>query len=382
MFGTGDSSSLLISLDAKTGAFAPGFGAAAKSISGRGSERNFRSFASRCPRRRRFTGTWRSPGNIRRRPRAWGRTATSERGICEPASSCGRSTPFHRPGEPNHDAWNNDQWVDRAGANAWGFITVDEARGIAFVPTGTPATDFYGGDRLGSNLYGSSLLALDAMTGKLKWYFQTTHHDNWDYDLTSPPALIDVRRNGKTIPAVAMYTKQGLVFIFIGLTGEPIYGVEERPVVSDNPLPGDEYSPTQPFPVKPPPIARMTFSPSEVAKVTPEHEKYCKDLLELEGGVMTGGPYAQYGPKLRVIFPGLDGRRQLERCRVRSGVSGYFFTPTQDIGMLNKMVKSTRARTCMSAAALTIHRRCSARISGMAARAGRASSRHGASSSQ
>ena len=150
---------------------------------------------------------------------------------------------FHtipRPGEPNHDAWKNDQWVDRAGANAWGFITVDEARGIAYVPTGTPATDFYGGDRLGSNLYGSSLLALDAATGKLKWFFQTTHHDNWDYDLNSPPALIDIKRNGRTIPAVAVYTKQGLLFVFDRVTGTPVFGVEERPVVSDNPLPGDE----------------------------------------------------------------------------------------------------------------------------------------------
>ena len=217
---------------------------------------------------------------------------------------------FHtvpRPGEENHEVWRGDQWVDRAGTNSWGFITVDEQRGIAYVPLGAPATDFYGADRLGSNLYGSSLVALDALTGKLKWYYQTTHHDNWDYDLTSPPALIDVKRGGQTIPAVAQFTKQGLLFIFNRVTGQPIFGVEERPVVSDNPLPGDEYSPTQPFPLKPPPLARMTFSPAEVARVTPDHEKYCRGLLELEGGVMTGGPYAQYGPKLRVIFPGWTG---------------------------------------------------------------------------
>ena len=97
---------------------------------------------------------------------------------------------FHtlpRPGEPNHEVWQDGQWESRAGVNSWSFITVDVKRGMAFVPIGTPNTDFYGGDRKGSNLYGSTLVALDAATGKLKWYFQTTHHDNWDYDLASAP---------------------------------------------------------------------------------------------------------------------------------------------------------------------------------------------------
>ena len=249
---------------------------------------------------------------------------------------------FHtvpRPGEANHEVWKDDQWLDRAGANVWGLMTLDEARGIAYFPVGTPATDFYGADRLGQNLYGSTLLALDAATGKVKWYFQTTHHDNWDYDLTSPPQLVDVKRNGQTIPAVAQYTKQGLLFIFNRVTGEPVFGVEERPVVSDNPLPGDEYWPTQPFPIKPKPIARTTFSPDEVARVTPEHEKSCRDLLALEGGAMTGGPYAQYGPKLRVIFPGWTGGGNWNGGAYDPSL-GYLFLPTQDHGMLNKMVKS------------------------------------------
>ena len=249
---------------------------------------------------------------------------------------------FHtipRPGEANHDVWQGDQWVDRAGANSWGLITVDEARGIVYVPIGNPTTDFYGGDRIGSNLYGSSLLAIDATTGALKWHFQTTHHDNWDYDLTSPPALIDVKRDGQTIPAVAQYTKQGLLFIFDRVTGKPIFGVEERPVVSDNPLPGDKYWPTQPFPVKPAPLARMTFSPEEVAKITPEHEKYCRDLLALDGGAMTGGPYAQYGPRPRVIFPGWTGGGNWNGGAFIPDM-GLLFLPSQDHGMLNKMVPS------------------------------------------
>ncbi|MEO5740933.1 MAG: PQQ-binding-like beta-propeller repeat protein, partial [Vicinamibacterales bacterium] len=340
VFGTGDGSSLLISLDAKTGEFTSGFGLGGKVDLRQGVGEKF-------PRRRVALS---SPPAIYRHLAITG-NHSQESPSLGPSGDVrawdlrtGKLVwTFHtipRPGEPNHDAWTNDQWVDRAGANAWGFITVDEARGIAYVPTGTPATDFYGGDRLGSNLYGSSLLALDVVTGKLKWFFQTTHHDNWDYDLNSPPALIDVKRDGRTIPAVAVYTKQGLLFVFDRVTGTPVFGVEERPVASDNPVPGDEYSATQPFPVKPPPIARMTFAPDEVAKVTPEHEKYCRGLLELEGGAMTGGPYAQYGPKLRVIFPGWTGGGNWNGSAFNPDL-GYLFVPTQDHGMLNKMIRST-----------------------------------------
>jgi quinoprotein glucose dehydrogenase len=340
VFGTGDGSSLLISLNAKTGEFTPGFGNGGKVDLRQG-------VGDKFPRLRVALS---SPPAIYKHFAITGNHSQESPSLGPSGDVRGWDLrtgklvwTFHtipRPGEPNHEVWKNDQWVDRAGANAWGFITVDERRGIAYVPTGTPATDFYGGDRLGSNLYGSSLLALDAATGKLKWFFQTTHHDNWDYDLNAPPTLIDVRRNGRTIPAVAVYTKQGLLFVFDRVTGAPVFGVEERPVVSDNALPGDEYSPTQPFPVKPPPIARMTFAPHEVATVTPEHEKYCRGLLELEGGVMTGGPYAQYGPKLRVIFPGWTGGGNWNGSAFNPDL-GYLFLPTQDHGMLNKMIKST-----------------------------------------
>ena len=347
VFGTSDSASLLISLNAKTGEYTPTFGQGGKVDLRQGVGEKFpklRVALSSPPaiyRNLAITGqhSQESPslgpaGDVRAWDLRTGKLVWT----------------FHtipQPGEPNHEVWKNEQWVDRAGANTWGFITVDEERGIAYVPTGTPATDFYGGDRLGSNLYGSSLLALDAATGKLKWFFQTTHHDNWDYDLSAPPALIDVKRDGRTIPAVAQYTKQGLLFIFDRVTGKPIFGVEERPVVSNNPIPGDEYWPTQPFPVKPQPIGRMTFSPSEIAKVTPQHEAYCKGLLDLEGGVLTGGPYAQYGPKLSVIFPGWTGGGNWNGSAFNPDL-GLLFTPNQDIGMLNKMVKSTTGENMWS----------------------------------
>ncbi|MBO0799194.1 MAG: PQQ-binding-like beta-propeller repeat protein, partial [Blastocatellia bacterium] len=136
---------------------------------------------------------------------------------------------FHtipEPGEANHETWTGDEWVDRSGANSWGFMSVDPARGILYVPVGTPTTDFYGGDRHGANLYGSSLLALDARSGSLRWYFQTTHHDNWDYDLCAAPVLLTIKHGKREIPAVAQWTKQGLLFFFNRITGEPIYGVE------------------------------------------------------------------------------------------------------------------------------------------------------------
>lgn len=246
---------------------------------------------------------------------------------------------FHtipRPGELNHNVWKDGEWEDRSGANAWGFMSVDVARATIFVPIGTPNTDFYGGNRAGSNLYGSSIVALDANTGKLKWYFQTVHHDNWDYDNMSAPILITVKHKGRSIPAVAQITKHGLMFILNRETGKPIYGVKEVPVKNDNAEPGDANWPTQPMPLKPPPLSRNSFSPDEIATVTPEHAKYCRDLLAMEGGAMTGGPFAQYGPKLRVIFPSWTG-----------GVNwgggfydpklGFIFLDSKDLANFNKL---------------------------------------------
>jgi quinoprotein glucose dehydrogenase len=341
VFGTSDGSSLLIALDAKTGEFATGFGRDGKVDLRQGVGESFPTLRVALSSPPAIYKHLAITGNHSQESPSLGPSGDIRAWDLRDGTLAWTFHTIPRPGEANHDAWRSDQWVDRAGANVWGFMTVDHERGIVYAPIGTPATDFYGGDRLGSNLYGSSLLALDAVSGKLKWYFQTTHHDNWDYDLTSPPALIDVKRTGRTIPAVAQFTKQGLLFVFDRVTGTPIFGVEERPVVSNNPIPGDEYSPTQPFPLKPPPIARMTFSPDEIARVTPEHEAYCKSLLELEGGALTGGPYAQYGPKLAVIFPGWTGGGNWNGSAFNPDL-GFLYLPTQDLGMLNKMVKSTR----------------------------------------
>ena len=147
--------------------------------------------------------------------------------------------------------------------------TVDRQRGIVFVPVGNPTG---GGDpagRKGNNLYSDSVVALHADTGKMIWYYQTTHHDVWDYDVPAPPALIEVVQNGKRIPALAQITKQGLLFILDRITGKPIFGVEERPVPAGDD-PNEVLSPTQPFPLKPPPLARNSISAADLSHMSPE----------------------------------------------------------------------------------------------------------------
>ena len=208
------------------------------------------------------------------------------------------------PGEKGNETWAGTSWKNRSGVNVWGFITVDEKRGIVYMPFGAPSVDQYGGDRAGDNLYSSSLVAADANTGKYLWHFQVVHHDIWDADLTGAPALIDVKQGGKTIPAVVAMNKTGMVFLLNRVTGKPIYGVEERPVPQSK-VPLERTSKTQPFPLKPPPLARMTFNKDEIATVTPELEAACKKLVD---GMETGGPFLPVSyNRLRVQFPGNHG---------------------------------------------------------------------------
>jgi quinoprotein glucose dehydrogenase len=169
---------------------------------------------------------------------------------------------FHtipRPGEFGYDTWPPDAWKYAGGANSWGEISIDEKRGIAFVPTGSPTHDLFGGDRKGANLFGNSLLALDARTGKRLWHFQAVHHDLWDYDLTTAPKLMTVSHEGRMVDIVAQATKQGLLFVFDRVTGKPLWPIEERPVPPSD-VSGEQAWPTQPFPTKPAPFGRLTFT--------------------------------------------------------------------------------------------------------------------------
>ena len=241
---------------------------------------------------------------------------------------------FHsipQPGEKGNDTWAGESWKNRSGVNVWGFLTVDEQRGIVYMPFGAPSVDQYGGDRAGDNLFSTSLVAADANTGKYLWHFQVVHHDIWDADMTGAPALIDVKQGGKTIPAVVAMDKVGMVFLLDRVTGKPIYGVEERPVPQSE-VPLERSSKTQPFPLKPPPLVRMTFGKDDIATVTPELEAACKKLIE---GVEMGGPFVPPSYNhLRVQFPGNHGGVNWGGTSFNPQL-GYLFANVNELGQLS-----------------------------------------------
>ena len=240
-----------------------------------------------------------------------------------------RSVP--RAGEKHVDTWAGDSWKNRSGVNVWGFLTVDASRGIVYMPFGAPSVDQYGGDRQGDNLFGNSIVAADANTGKYLWHFQVVHHDLWDADLAGSAALIDVKQGGKTIPAVAVIGKVGLLFLLDRVTGKPIYGVEERPVPASE-LPLERVSKTQPFPIKPAPLSRMTIAATDIATVTPELEAACKKLIE---GVQLGGPYLPVSyNRLRIQFPGNHGGVNWGGTSFNPQL-GYLFVNTNELGQLS-----------------------------------------------
>ena len=173
---------------------------------------------------------------------------------------------FHtvpHPGEYGYDTWPPDAWKYIGGINTWGEITIDEKRGIAYFPLGAPTYDFYGVDRIGANLFGDCLLALDARTGKYLWHYQVVHHDLWDYDLTTAPKLLTIQHDGKMVDVVAQAGKNGFLYVFDRVTGKPIWPIVERPVPKST-MPGEQAWPTQPFPTVLPPFARQSFTADDV----------------------------------------------------------------------------------------------------------------------
>ncbi|TAM98451.1 MAG: quinoprotein glucose dehydrogenase, partial [Rhodanobacteraceae bacterium] len=178
---------------------------------------------------------------------------------------------FHtlpHPGEPGYGTWPQDAWKTVGAANNWAGMVVDQAAGIVYVPTGSAAFDFYGGNRVGNGLYANCELALNAATGKLLWYFQGVHHDVWDRDFPSPPTLVTVMRNGKPVPAVAQTTKQGVVYVFDRAHGKPLFPVVEKRFPAST-VPGEKTSPTQPWPTLPAPFARQRLTAGLLTQRTP-----------------------------------------------------------------------------------------------------------------
>lgn len=216
---------------------------------------------------------------------------------------------FHtvpRPGELGYDTWGPGSTRKRSGTNVWGYMTVDEKRGILYMPLGAPNNDRVGVDRPGNNLFGSSIVAVNAATGRYLWHFQVIHHDIWDYDTEDPPLLADVHHDGKTIPAVLIVDKNALLFMLDRVTGKPIYPVEERPVPKSN-VPGEEASPTQPFPSRPEPLSQNTLSRDNLYKGVPEHQRYCEKMVD-DNHMKLGGPYLPPGfNEYTVSPPGTQG---------------------------------------------------------------------------
>lgn len=189
---------------------------------------------------------------------------------------------FHtipRPGEPGFGTWEGDSWKNRSGANVWTHPIADVRRGIIYLPIATPAFDRWGGDRKGENLFGNSIVAVEAATGRYLWHFQTVHHDIWDVDLPNA-TLIEVKRGKRTIPAIAVANKMAILFILDRVTGKPLFEVKEVPVPTESDVPGEQVWPTQPVPVAPPPLARTTFKMSELTDLTPEIKAGCEKLVK------------------------------------------------------------------------------------------------------
>ena len=222
-----------------------------------------------------------------------------------------------RPGQPYHDTWG-DGWEGRGGTNMWGFAaSIDTERGIAYLPIAGPAPNYYGGDRPGNNVFGNSIVAVNALTGEYVWHFQTVHHDLWDIDMSFAGGLFDVVRDGERHPAIANVGKSSNFFVLDRVTGKPLIPVEERPVPKGD-VPGEWYSPTQPIPVAPPPLSRVSFDP-DTDIVTAEdtsaaHAAACRAFMERSGGFHNEGAFTPFlyhapgaPPKSTIQFPGGTG---------------------------------------------------------------------------
>ena len=189
---------------------------------------------------------------------------------------------FHtipQKGEFGNDTWQGDSWKYTGHVNAWAPLSLDEQRGLVYIPLGTPSNDFYGGQRPGQGLFGESLVCLDANTGKRKWHYQIVHHGLWDYDLPAPPNLVTLNVNGRRIDAAVQLTKMGFIFMFDRVTGQPIWPIEERPVPKSD-VPGEQAWPTQPFPVKPPPLNPQGVSLEDAFDLTPELKAQAIEALK------------------------------------------------------------------------------------------------------
>src|SRR5438128_362367 len=231
-----------------------------------------------------------------------------------------------RPGEFGNDTWEKESWAINGNTGVWSQITVDEEAGLVYLPVEDPTSDLYGGHRPGNNLFGDSLVCVDLKTGQRKWHYQIVHHPIWDYDMPAAPILLDINVNGKPIKAVAQATKQGMLYVFDRITGQPVWPIEERPVPQTD-VPGEKTSPTQPIPTRPPAYSRNGVMENDLVDFTPEIKAQALDVAKryrlgpvylpplvskpegpiaaLTAGTLSGGvnwPGSAYDPEMHVFF--------------------------------------------------------------------------------
>ena len=259
---------------------------------------------------------------------------------------------FHtvpRPGEFGYTTWPKNAYKYVGGANVWSEMSVDEKRGIVYLPLGSPTYDFYGADRLGSNLFGNCLVALNARTGKRLWHFQTVHHDLWDYDLASAPQLITVNSNGKQIDAVAIATKNGLMFVFDRVTGKPIFPIEEKPFPASK-MPGEKSWPTQPIPTLVPHFTRHEVTEEMLNPYLPEEEKqkWYKRIAAAKSGLYVP-PSDKYET---IMLPGALGGVNFGNTASDPG-KGMVYILTQEYPSVYKLERVKSPRELMSKDELT-----------------------------
>lgn len=237
------------------------------------------------------------------------------------------------PGQFGNDTWGKDSWKTAGGANAWGGLSVDEERGLVFLPLGSPSYIFYGGQRPGKNLFSNSIVALDAETGERVWHFQTVHHDLWDAEPTAPPNLITVRHNGELVDAVTQIGKRGDLFVLDRTTGEPLFPVEERAVPQSD-LPGEKTWATQPFPVKPAPYVRQGYTKEMLPERSKEAREYAKEVLDKSRAEGMFTPPSREGT---IMAPGFRGGSTWGGAAF-DPTTGYLYVNASEVPGIIKMV--------------------------------------------
>jgi quinoprotein glucose dehydrogenase len=249
---------------------------------------------------------------------------------------------FHtipHPGELGYDTWPKDAWKYIGGVNNWAGMSLDEKRGLVFVPTGSASFDFYGSNRKGDDLFANTLLALKAETGERVWHFQAVHHDLWDRDFPAPPNLVTVQHDGHPVDAVAQVTKSGHIFLFDRETGKPLFPIEQRPVPATE-VEGEATAASQPLPLKPPPFARQIFNADIATNRTPEaHAAVLARLRQ----VRSAGQFVPPSLEGTVIFPGFDGGAEWGGAAF-DPASGLLYVNANEMPWILRLVESPQGR--------------------------------------